>query len=351
MAMHFYQHNPDAMAEGKFFITSAMEFLQDELISCQFLSAMTSGGASHQHILLQGKKNNYVMKIFPKQPFAITLAITLQKKLYNFFHAQGVMTPPAIYGDEQCLVLPYFFGITNGWDITKQKYNDKALAKSLAIELAKIHDSKKPFRMMFPNICYQENFLTWRHKKMDMIKKLLRSAEPMASAELDIAHRAIEKLFISIPQNLSMDFVPCHGDFRTGNFLLEPKQQGHKLVAVLDWEMVGFGLPEEDIGWLSAICWLYHQPEFGCGGFAQLDIFLEEYISARQTMQFRNAESPISNMMVNHSWFQSLAMIRWGLILSKQWHRKQSGLDILPELPQESPDLITIFHQAIKLLS
>ena len=38
-----------------------------------------------------------------------------------------------------------------------------------------------------------------------------------------------------------------HGDYRTGNFL----EQGGKITAILDWELVHLGDPHEDLGWAS----------------------------------------------------------------------------------------------------
>jgi aminoglycoside phosphotransferase (APT) family kinase protein len=38
-----------------------------------------------------------------------------------------------------------------------------------------------------------------------------------------------------------------HGDYRTGNFL----EQGGRITAILDWELVHLGDPHEDLGWAS----------------------------------------------------------------------------------------------------
>ena len=38
-----------------------------------------------------------------------------------------------------------------------------------------------------------------------------------------------------------------HGDYRTGNFL----EQGGRITAILDWELVHLGDPHEDLGWVS----------------------------------------------------------------------------------------------------
>ena len=38
-----------------------------------------------------------------------------------------------------------------------------------------------------------------------------------------------------------------HGDYRTGNFL----EEGGRITAILDWELVHLGDPHEDLGWAS----------------------------------------------------------------------------------------------------
>ncbi len=323
--------------------------LGDEISEPDFLVDMTALGASHQHFLLQCKKSHYMLKVFPKDPFVISHDISLQKKLYDFFAQHGVKTPQTLYGDSDCLVLPYLAGRADGWQVTQHKTADNHLAKMLAGQLARIHDSKIDFQKNFPHLCYDETLSRWHQEKKLELEKLLQDAEPITAQEAEVANAVIKKLFAALPADVVLDFAPCHGDFRCGNFLLKKNDegQGQGLVAVLDWEMLRFGLAQEDIGWLSAPCWLYHQPQFGCGGFASLDIFLEQYVAARQVMAHKTSVDIIQR---DNAWFQSLAMIRWGLILSKQWHRKERGLDLLAELPQSKPDIISIFNQATQLL-
>jgi aminoglycoside phosphotransferase (APT) family kinase protein len=47
-----------------------------------------------------------------------------------------------------------------------------------------------------------------------------------------------------------------HGDYRTGNFLVD----GGRIVAVLDWEMVHLGDPMEDLGWACMALWRGESP-------------------------------------------------------------------------------------------
>jgi len=47
-----------------------------------------------------------------------------------------------------------------------------------------------------------------------------------------------------------------HGDYRTGNFLVD----GSRIAAILDWEMVHLGDPMEDLGWACMTLWRGESP-------------------------------------------------------------------------------------------
>ncbi|HYS38658.1 MAG TPA: phosphotransferase family protein [Pseudonocardiaceae bacterium] len=63
-----------------------------------------------------------------------------------------------------------------------------------------------------------------------------------------------------------------HGDFRTGNLIIDPDG----LRAVLDWELVHRGDPREDLGWLCVKCWRFGSP-LPAGGFGTVDALLDGY--------------------------------------------------------------------------
>ena len=56
--------------------------------------------------------------------------------------------------------------------------------------------------------------------------------------------------------------VQVHGDFRTGNFLVDASG----LRAVLDWEFAHWGAPEEDLGWLCVRDWRFGALDRPAGG-------------------------------------------------------------------------------------
>lgn len=68
----------------------------------------------------------------------------------------------------------------------------------------------------------------------------------------------------------------AHGDFRSGNFLVD----GEGLAAVLDWELTHLSVPGEDLGWLCAQAWRFGNWQLPVGGFGTRDALVEAYRAA-----------------------------------------------------------------------
>jgi aminoglycoside phosphotransferase (APT) family kinase protein len=69
---------------------------------------------------------------------------------------------------------------------------------------------------------------------------------------------------------------PVHGDFRTGNLLVD----AHGLRAVLDWELAHAGDPMEDLGWLCVASWRFGALDREAGGFGTRDALVDAYRAA-----------------------------------------------------------------------
>lgn len=67
-----------------------------------------------------------------------------------------------------------------------------------------------------------------------------------------------------------------HGDFRSGNFIVD--EQG--LAAVLDWELGHLGEGAEDLGWLCANAWRFGVWQKPVGGFGEREELYEAYAAA-----------------------------------------------------------------------
>jgi aminoglycoside phosphotransferase (APT) family kinase protein len=109
-----------------------------------------------------------------------------------------------------------------------------------------------------------------------------------------------------------------HGDFRTGNFLVDRGE----LTAILDWEFAGFGDPREDLGWMLARYWRFGAYEREAGGLASREALLGAYEGA--------TGQPVDRAAVD--WWEVMATVRWAVIALMQAERHRSGAERSLEL-------------------
>jgi aminoglycoside phosphotransferase (APT) family kinase protein len=102
-----------------------------------------------------------------------------------------------------------------------------------------------------------------------------------------------------------------HGDFRNGNLMVGPEG----VRAVLDWEVVHWGDPAEDLGFLCVKAWRFGAapPVGGFGGYAEL---LEGYARA--------GGRRISLAEVR--WWEILGTLRWALSCLRMTRRHLDGV-------------------------
>lgn len=102
-----------------------------------------------------------------------------------------------------------------------------------------------------------------------------------------------------------------HGDFRTGNLLVD--EQG--LAGVLDWELAHRGDAMEDLGWLCVRSWRFGHDDLPVGGFGTRTELYEHYERAAGT-----AVDPAAV----HFW-ELLGTLKWGVICQWFAHRRLRG--------------------------
>lgn len=101
-----------------------------------------------------------------------------------------------------------------------------------------------------------------------------------------------------------------HGDFRNGNFLVD--ESG--LVAVLDWEIVHFGDPLEDLGWLCVRAWRFGSDQ-PAGGFGSREELYAAYEATTGAVVDRQAAH----------WWEVYGTLRWGVMCMMQAARHLLG--------------------------
>lgn len=112
--------------------------------------------------------------------------------------------------------------------------------------------------------------------------------------------------------------VLCHGDFRTGNYLVE---EG-RLAGVLDWEFAHFGDPHEDLAWFCARSWRFGADALEAGGIAPRAVF----VSAYERASGRRVEA------ARLRFWEVMANLRWAVIALQQCGRHLSGAEPSLEL-------------------
>lgn len=127
------------------------------------------------------------------------------------------------------------------------------------------------------------------------------------------------------------DYVLCHRDFRTGNYMVDE----HGLTGILDWEFAGWSDPLEDIGWFCARCWRFGAIEREAGGIGAREDFYRGYE--------RVSGKPLDRDLVTY--WEVMAHMNWAIIAIQQAERHVSGEEsslllaltghIVPELEYE----------------
>ncbi len=131
---------------------------------------------------------------------------------------------------------------------------------------------------------------------------------PDPQPALDWGLRRLERL---LPAPAAV--VLRHGDFRTGNIMVER----NRVTAVLDWEFAGWGDPHEDLGWFCARCWRFGADRREGGGLTSRDAVYRGYETA----------AGVAIDLAAVPWWEVLATIRWAIIALQQGLRHRAEAD------------------------
>lgn len=210
------------------------------------------------------------------------------------------------------MIVGYAAGIAQGRRVVRDaavEAKGDALAEHLGRELAKIHSVRPPQpRLGFLALPARAPALV----QVDAMRSHLDAvAEPRPALEY-----VLRWLEANAPP--PGDVVLCHGDFRTGNYLVDDGT----LTAILDWEFCHWGDRHEDIGWFCARCWRFGRDEREAGGVGSRAAFYRGYNAVSDT--------PLDPQAVPY--WEIWAAARWALVALLQGERHWSGREPSLEL-------------------
>ncbi|HUS95564.1 MAG TPA: phosphotransferase family protein, partial [Hyphomicrobiaceae bacterium] len=207
------------------------------------------------------------------------------------------------------------------------------LAASLGVELAKIH-AIRPGRGVLDSLPVPAA----SPAKIEVGKfrqVISTAAEGRPALEYILAW--LDRNAPPPPAQISL----VHGDFRTGNYLVQDGQ----LSAILDWEFTHWGDADEDLGWFCAKCWRFGMTDLEAGGIAERAAFYQSYE--------RYAARTIDPTRV-HYW-EIMAAAKWATIAVLQGDRFRKGGEqsielaltglMASELELEALDGLTVYDR------
>lgn len=148
----------------------------------------------------------------------------------------------------------------------------------------------------------KENYLNQLTE--DLHEQLLKLREPRPILEFALSWMKQE-------QPETDDLVIVHGDYRTGNIMID-----HDHVSgILDWEFTHWGDRREDIGWFTSKCWRFGKDAQVAGGIGSYKDFMQAY-------------SQVSDIYIPEfelKFWHVLSHVRWAIIAIQQANRNLSN--------------------------
>ncbi|WP_367105956.1 phosphotransferase family protein [uncultured Psychrobacter sp.] len=267
-----------------------------------------SGGAIQENWLIQDDSFALVLRKNSEASVSVSSDREQEYRLLSRLHQLGIKVPEPIYFDQAPNFLNSDFFIMQKVNGTAEGHKlvrlddvniRKNITQDIGRSLASIHkvpsDNELTAFLPRPN---KDNYLA---DKIQSFKEHLDSLQ----ATNPILEYAIGWMADNLP---SIDeLVLVHGDFRTGNIMIE----NDHVSGILDWEFTQWGDRREDIGWFTAKCWRFGQDKNVAGGIGSYEDFAQAYTDVC------GADIPESDLKFWHV----LSHVRWAIIAIQQSKR------------------------------
>jgi aminoglycoside phosphotransferase (APT) family kinase protein len=256
-------------------------------------------------------------------------------------HEAGVMVaePIAECGDRAVIGAPFAVqrlirGMAQGRRIVRDPNlarHGPDLARQLGEQLALIHSIRPP----------RDALAFLAVPEPDAVSAAIAEMR-RALDKASVARPALEYVLVWLLANrpAPRPTVLVHGDFRTGNYMVEHS----RLSGILDWEFCHWGDPREDLGWFCARCWRFGNDALAAGGIAKREDLLGGY----------NASSGAAITAAELAYWEILGAARWAVIALLQGQRFLTGGErslelaltgLMPaEMELDALDAIAIFE-------
>lgn len=169
----------------------------------------------------------------------------------------------------------------------------------------------------------------------DDVRRWDRFLARLAEPRLAPAPRARERLLARVPTDSPIGIF--HGDYQTSNLFYS--EEG-RLLAVLDWELVGIGATLTDVGWIAT----FNDPAAWAtpGGVTGFVATPEELIAAYR--------EHVPDAPADLAWYRALAAYKFAVItgLNLDLHRRGKRPD--PMWEETAPSMETLLERALELL-
>lgn len=239
--------------------------------------------------------------------------------LLSAAHSAGVTVPTPLWLCKDAAIAgrPFYImqrvpGIADARKLVQYDWSDdqrRAIVSSLGCELARIHamDLEAPGLAFLSPPASQPA----RRRVGQLRAHLDELADPQPVLEWGLR-------WLELNAPADEETVLCHGDFRTGNIMID----GDRVTGILDWEFADTSNPVEDLGWLCARCWRFGVDHFEAGGLGGKD----DLVGAYERESGRRIDRG------ELGYWQIMAEARWAVIALQQAARHLSGREPSLEL-------------------
>lgn len=276
-----------------------------------------SGGASRQtwsfDAVVQGERQPLILRRDPpaqgktERERSVAIDRATEFRVLRAAHDAGVRSPEPLFeltpqdGLGEAYVMRRIGGIAIARKLLRDAPYEAArgrIAGQLGEILARIHATDPA---TLPPLV--------RREAADHIAGLRRSLDTLGRPQ-PVFELALSWLDRRKPAPLDRP-VLVHGDYRTGNYLVD--ETG--VTTILDWELAHLGDPVEDLGWLCVKSWRFGAIDKPAGGFGSR----EELWTAYERAGGGKVDPARAH------WWEVFGTVHWGIICPNQAWKHLSG--------------------------